>query len=193
MRLRRASLCNALTLACLVFLGSCTQHGALITRAYISPTYSPTVINSAARYDILPVEVAGTPFSGNNTRLAEAVVSAIRNVGSVANLPFAPAGDHPSPKTPYRMVVLFDAAPDISHYNVCNGSRKRDAAGASVRMMLTLCLGKDVVTSLRARRKGLTGPEAPDFRRFVKNATAALFPRRDETRGDGSRDDDDFF
>ena len=169
-------------------LAACTApRTAMISREHISATYSSLVLNAAGRYDGVALEVVGNPFVAQQADVNRAVLDNVRDTRLAANIPFTL--DPPDPRSPYRLVVIFDAASGISHPQVCKGSRRQaDTPAGGVRMMMTYCLGEKAVTSLRARQGGLNGPGDPAFGRFVRNATAALFPPTTEIHDTGGRD-----
>lgn len=193
---RRHRTVLALALAATASLAACQSPGTdMILSDYIAPTYNPTLLNAAARYDAVPVEVVGNPFGGDPAALAEVVAESVRETPLASQIPFQPATE--AMGAPYRLVVIFDAARSQGFASVCSrGSRRRaDTAGPGLRMMMTYCLGSQTITSLRLRHGGFDtteGPDTPAFRRLVQNATAALFPPRTEIRGN-SGDGDGFF
>lgn len=191
MKLRPAVVIPLLLAAILTACAS--QRGIIISRAYIAPTYGPTLLNSAGKYDGVKLEIVGNPFDAPEELVDAAVADAVMNTGFASRLPLTTG--EADPRSPFRMVVLFEPAIDINFEDICRGSRKQaDQPAATTQMMLTYCFGDSALTSLRARRGGLRRPDDPAFDSFVRNATAALFPPRDETGTNGrGGDDNDFF
>jgi len=194
---RRRALAPALAaLVSTLSLAACESPGTdMILSDYIAPTYNPTLLNAAARYDAVPVEVTGNPFGGDKERLTRVIADSVRETPLASRIPFAPATA--AMTAPYRLVVIFDPARNLGFASVCErGSRRQaETPGPGLRMMMTYCLGRDAITSLRLRHGGFDGAEGPDtpaFRRLVQNATAALFPPRTEIRGNNG-DGDGFF
>jgi len=188
--MKRATL-HLLAIALTAVLAACaSQRGIVMTRSYIAPTYGPTILNSAGKYDGVKLEVVGNPFAAPDEAVHAATAEAIRTTGFASRLPLTTG--EADPRSPFRLVALFSPAIDINFDDICYGSRKQAATPPEkTELMLTYCFGEGALTSLRARRGGIAGPDDPRFESFVRNATAALFPPRDETAGDGR--DDDFF
>jgi len=174
-----------------LMLAACaSQRGIVISRDHIAAIYGPTILNSAGKYDGVKLEVVGNPFAAPEAAVHAATAEAIRTTGFASRLPLT-TGDA-DPRSPFFLVALFSPAIDINFDDVCYGSRKQaPTPPETTELMLTYCFGESALTSLRARRGGIAGPEDPRFDSFVRNATAALFPPRDETAGDGR--DDGFF
>lgn len=175
-------------------LAACTAPKQdIITRSYLAPTYGPTTLSAARKYDSVPVDIVGNPFPVPDAILASRVIDALNTTGSAGDLTFT-AGPA-DPKTPYQMVVVFDPSPGMTHQQVCRGARRQtEDPGTGVPMMLTYCLGKKPLTSLRARQTGFDGPDDPAFTRFVRNATTALLPKRNRIKDGGGPDGNgDFF
>ena len=174
-------------------VGACTApRQDVITRSYLAPTYGPTTLSAARKYDATPVDIAGNPFPVPDNLVKEHVVEAVNGAGAVGNQRFAAEGT--DPRNPYRLVVLFQPSTTIGHPRVCRGARTQaEDPGPGVEMMLTYCLGKKALSSLRARQSGFDGPDDPAFRRFLRNAMSALFPPRNEIRRNGGRDGNNGF
>jgi len=174
-------------------LAACTApRQDVITRSYLAPTYGPNTLAAARTYDATPVEIVGNPFPVPREAVTARVVEAINGTGAVGKVTFTTG--ETDPRNPYRLVVLFDPSATIGHAQVCDGSRRQaDQPARGIAMMLTYCLGRKALTSLRARTAGIDGPDDPAFRRFLRNAMTALFPPQSEVRRNGGRARDDFF
>lgn len=178
----------AAVLGVLALAGCAAGSMTVYTHEYFAPTYSPRLMNTAGKYDAVPVDIVGNPFDAPKPSLDAAVVDAVRRTAYGGRIAFTanPSGDV---RSPFRLVAIFMPSHRIGHADVCAGSRTLATEPPDrFEMMLTYCFGGQSLTSLRARGAGFSGPADPAFDRFVRNATATLFrPRKEDVNG---RDDD---
>lgn len=188
MSLRRG--CAAMI--CVVGLAACaTGQTAIITHEYFAPTYGPKLLNSAGKYQAVPVEIVGNPFAAPKATVDAAMMNAVRRTAYGGRIAFT-ANPEGEVRSPFRLVAIFTPSPRIGHADVCTGSREQERQPlGGLELMMTYCFGERALSSVRARRADLGGPDDPAFDRFVRNTAAALFqPRKEDGNGP---DGDDFF
>jgi len=79
----------------------------------------------------------------------------------------------------------FAFGPNASNFNLaCSAAGTTGRVNGSISMVAALCRGTDhALTYLSASIDGVTGPDDPRFRQFLRQATVQLFPTQtDETR-----------
>ena len=185
-----AGLCSILATA--IFVAGCTNGTpATMTRSYISTNLSPSLIAAGSRYDGVKLEVVGNPFEASQDTVDSRILDAMRQIYPLANIPLT-VGEA-DPESPYRMVILFNADPRLTHRQVCQGRRDRtDTPGATVKMMLAYCLSEDTISSLWAEQRGIRSPADPKFQQFIRNTARAAFPSGAYIRGNGQPDNGSF-
>jgi hypothetical protein len=120
----------------------------------------------------LYVEVSGNPFAIPSEQMAQLVYSAIAPSNAVI-------GNGQGPR------LHFAFGPDASNVNLaCSAAGTIGRVNGRISMVAALCRGTDhALTYLSASIDGVTGPDDPRFRQFLRQATVQLFPKQtDESR-----------
>ena len=91
-------------------LGACADS-TIVQPPYITSSYDPSLLSTAARYGEIPLEVRGNPFDIPKSELDAVVTSAVDRDTYTPPLSFttSPAEDTASP---YKLIVLFNPAPN---------------------------------------------------------------------------------
>jgi len=175
-------------LAVLLAAASCAPGNVRLTLQEASPTYGPGDFAYAGAGRDMHVVVVGNPFGGDEAAFGRAVTDAMqgRHWGQRTNFTTTPG---PDARVRYRVVLLFDPPVAFNGARLC---RRPDSAlptqsgGGDVVLFAGFCRGKKVLTQIRGRIAGATGPDDPAFRELVGQVTNGLFP---PDRGH-DRDDD---
>ena len=149
-----------------------------------SGSYSPRLVYAASKYDAVKMDVAGNPFPGSGAAFSRVVYDAVSTTSVARPIPLTLGqGD---PDSGYRMIVVANPASRFDRHAACRGERRHaDRTGGSVELLMTYCLWQRSITSLRARRDGVTGPGDPALHDMVQQAMVQMFPPIDETRHGG--------
>jgi hypothetical protein len=175
---------------CALGITACaTGQTAVITHEYFAPTYGPKLLNSAGKYNAVPVEIVGSPFAAPKPAVDTAVMNAVRRTAYGGRVAFT-ANPEGQIRSPFRLVAIFTPSQRIGHADVCAGSREQERQPlGGLELMMTYCFGEQALSSVRARRAQLDGPADPAFDRFVRNTTATLFqPRKQDGNGPDAND-----
>lgn len=181
--------------AAALLLSACAGGGGptVITHETLGINYSADYLREAQSYDAVPIEVVGAPDAARQDTYDEVVLDAFRTSGrtNAVSWTLPPAGGD----APYRMVVLTNPAGNLTGNAVCRGdTRTQEASNGTVRTLLAFCLGdRRSITSLRARKSGITGVDDPALKNLFQQATVSLFPLIDTNRGRDADDGGDFF
>lgn len=174
-------------------LSACTAGSPdVIERPYVSHNYSRSLIVGANQYETTKLDVTGRPFDVPADRLNQTVLDAVSDVGLLSTIPLTTG--NADERNPYRLIVQFAPDPGLSHRGVCEGNRRSlEASDRDISFMMTYCLGKKPITSLRARQQGITGLDDPAFAQLLRNAaTVAFSPSHEALRkGPDGNDVDD--
>jgi len=120
----------------------------------------------------LYVEVSGNPFAIPGDQLAQVVYTSIAPSNAVV-------GNGQGPR------LHFAFGPDASNFNLaCSAAGTTGRINGTISMVAALCGGRDhALTYLSASIDGVTGPNDPRFRQFLRQTTVQLFPAQtDESR-----------
>lgn len=180
---------SALALAAVTLLGACTGRGdTVIYNRHIEGNYTPQEFWTQTAGRDLRTEIYGNPFPVEHDVLAAAVTSAMRGAhfGPETNFVETP-GEHNA--HPYMVRLLFNALP-TSGMGLCAEApvdvppapAGTPGAGYDVKLLAAFCASGGRITSLTAGVDGVTGPDDPAFRAFIRQVTFALFPPNNPDR-----------
>lgn len=175
-RVRRHRACLSTIAVSAAVLGACAGNDPVtIDRTYVTHVYSRSLVVGANQYDSTKLEVVGQPFGAPAERVQARVRESIQGIGLLDTIDLTTG--RADARSPYRLIVQFAPARDLNHFRVCKGQRKTrsDARGAPVSLMMTYCLGDDPVTSLRARRGGISSLADPRFDDLLRQAAKVAF------------------
>jgi hypothetical protein len=166
----------------------CATDAVVVSPTSFYAAYTPTVLNYAATHGGMLVEVAGSPFDAPRPELERAIVGAMTgsHFGPAVAFVTTPPEDFASP---YRVVLVFDAAPAYSDHTLCGAAlgvleaRTEDP----LRVHAALCAGSKPLTTLRGQVSGVAGPEDPRFHALIRQITLNLLPPYNPDRRDSNR------
>ncbi len=166
---------------------ACATGTVVVSPLEYYPGYTPTVLNYAATQGGMLTEVVGNPFEQDSQeQLERTITRAMATSHFGPELPFitTPPEDFASP---YRVVVVFDPAQNISEYKVCRYESEPAAARKNgiVRVHAVLCANEKPLTAISGRVGGIESPGDPRFRRLISQMSLLLFPPYDPNGRDG--------
>ena len=199
--------------AALLMLGGCVgtgggSGGPMISYSSIEPIYNYQEASYAADGRDLEVVVLSNPFGEagvSDDALGDAVVGAMQGQPGwmVTNFTTTP-GESARPL--YRVVWLIGVDAGTSLYRLCGPTSGINIAGYNVgaytpsdaeraappkpgtKVIAAFCRRERMMTYLGASIGGITSPDDPRFREFIKTATRQLLPHRDPSHQGQSRD-----
>ena len=131
----------------------------------------------AAEKGAIVAEVRGNPFSIPDARLSELVRGYMRgsHFGPAARFDAAPSE---ATVEPYKVVVVFNPAPEADHDKLCQGATKLSDRGGADKMTVAMafCFGSDRISGTWGTVRGVTGPDDTRFRALIERTTATLVP-----------------
>jgi hypothetical protein len=153
-----------------LFLGACSA--GTVSYVNVDSSYDPVQYARLPYTGPLYVEVSGNPFAIPSDQMAKVVYDSIAPTN-------AAMGNGQGPR------LHFAFGPDATNFNLaCSAAGTNGRINGTITMVAALCRGTDhALTYLSASVDGVTGPDDPRFREFLRHATVQLFPTQtDETR-----------
>lgn len=158
-------------------LGACAD-ATVVQPPYITSSYDPTLLSSAAGYGEIPLEVRGNPFDVPKSELDAVVTSAVdRNTFTPAlSFTTSPAEETSSP---YKLIVFFNPAPNAQAHKICYDQEQPTAPyEVGVKAMVVFCTSAYRVSSTVASSDGVTSPGDLGFRKLLQQSIAEILPPR---------------
>ena len=168
----------ALLLGTAASLALAACSAPITSPAYVSGSYTPQVLNGAASAGGLQTDIIGDPFGQSGPALSEVVLTSLADgaAGAPSDLKFnlREAG---TPQKDYRVVVLFNAAPNAAPSSLCfNANQPQIEPDGGVDVLAALCLGTTRQTSTRGYLAQASGADDPAFRRLMTQVALSIFP-----------------
>lgn len=188
---------SLLVLAILTGAAACAPRLVVLSPTNFYIAYTPTVVNSAAASGGILVEVVGNPFDAPQADLERTITSAMTgsHFGPPVNFVTTPPEDF---RSPYRIVMVFDAAQAYGEAKLCREGRSIEPSGAVdqgdgegggggkvVKVYAGLCAGQGPLTGVNGRVGEVTGLDDPKFRQLISQLTTNLLPPFNPDRRDG--------
>lgn len=180
--LKRSLPTVSLALSALALTACINTGGTVLQPAYISGAYQLDMLNYAASRGGMLTEVVGNPFQAPKHEIDQTVTASMAKSHFGPDLPFVTSV--PAENTsPYRVVMLFNPAPNARADSICENSAQPTAAQpGEVSVMAAFCSSDDRVTSTVGSVSGVTSPKDPAFQNLVRQVTIALFPPKNPDR-----------
>lgn len=148
-------------------IAACTP--GRIDRVYVASPYNAQQYHPVPRTKALRAEVSGNPFNMEQGAFDQLVSDSIQ-----------PAGVQEASTSPYRIHFAFNGPSVTSVDFACEARGRSGSNGGDVVVVAALCPGGGpALTYLTGSISGVTGPDDPAFRQFLRSATVRLFPPRD--------------
>jgi hypothetical protein len=158
-----------------LFLAAC----GVGTTSYVNvdSSYDPVQYARLPYTGPLYVEVSGNPFAIPSDQMAKVVYDAVAPSG-------AAVGNGQGPRLHYAF------GPDATNFNLaCSASGTTGRVNGRITMVAALCRGTDhALTYLSASIDGVSGPDDPRFRQFLRQTTVQLFPAQTDESRERQRD-----
>ncbi len=180
---------TALVLVLVAGVGpACSTDAVVVQPTSFYAAYTPSVLNYAATHGGILVEIAGNPFDVPKRELERAIVGAMTgsHFGPAVAFVITPSEDFASP---YRVVLVFDAAPAYSDHTLCGadlGTLEARTEGP-LRVHAALCARSKPLTAVSGRVSDAVGPGGPRFRALIRQVTLNLLPPYNPDRRDFDR------
>ena len=156
----------------------CVGNGTVVLPVYVG-SYHPDMLNYAAAQGGMPTEVVGNPFDAPKEQVDQAVANNMTGSHFGPELAFTTEAS-PDSLSPYRVVILFDPAPNARAYELCSNPDQPSAAQVGrLRLMVAFCSSDTVITSTEGWISKPQRPTDPAFRSLIRQIAIVLFPPRD--------------
>ncbi len=170
----------------LLMAGLAACAGGAVDSPYLG-SYDPTMLHYAAGKGDMYTQIVGNPFTAPKDKVESVVTSTMYGSHFGPNLRFNTVRD-PDNSSPYRVVVMFNPAPDLTPAALCRDSRQTSReASDTLRVMFAFCSGDYRETSVTGRVTGVSDPNNAAFRGLIRQMTTQLFPLHNpDTNGGGA-------
>jgi hypothetical protein len=153
-----------------LFLSACGV--GTVSYVNVDSSYDPIQFARLPYTGPLYVEVSGNPFAIPSDQMAKVVYDSVAPSGGIV-------GNGQGPRLHYAF------GPDATNFNLaCGAAGTNGRVNDRITMIAALCGGNQhALTYLSASIDGVSGPNDPRFRDFLRQATVQLFPKQtDESR-----------
>lgn len=164
----------ALASACLALLAACTP--GRIDYVHVNSTYTPRQYATIPYTRAMRADVSGNPFDMPQ-----------EDFNRLVNVAIQPPGVRLSGASPYVIHFAFGLSATSVDY-ACRASGRAAKGASPIAVTAAFCRGGGAaLTYLVASVDGITGPEDPRFRQFLRSIVFRLFPRQTEDSRDNDR------
>lgn len=188
MRQRIAGL--TLSLLALGLLTACAGGSGGVIYSRSLDSYNPEVrLYSASRGGMF-LEVPNNPFALPADQVTRTIGRGLRGAPPGQAFDFFAEADKPEGfSSPYRLIVLLDAAPGAKSEVICKGQpQPTDATGGSdMRVMMSLCVGERLMSNARGSVLRPAAPGDPAFINLLRRMAQVIMPRHDPNQDDFRR------
>ena len=167
---------------------ACSTDTVVVSPTSFFAAYTPSVLNYAATHGGVLVELLGNPFDAPKEDLEAAVTAAMTGSHFGPRVDFVTEAPEDF-VSPYRVVLLFDAAPHHTAIKLCKTDPElfEATSGEPVRVHAALCAKRKPLTAVSGRVSAPGGPGDPRFRALIGQITVNLFPPFNPDRQDSGR------
>lgn len=170
-----------------VLLPACSQT-SLLNHSYLSDNYSPYLLNYAAKRGGMVTEIIGNPFDGSKDMIEQSVTQSFEDHHFGPELDFVATPTAQATgegREAYRVVVLFNPAPNANSAKLCSDpGRPQAPASDRVSVLAAFCTTDTRVSSAAGSVGGVSSPDDPAFRKLMEQVALELFPPRSPNRAD---------
>ncbi len=166
--------------AAAIILSACSQT-ALVNQSYLSDNYNPYLLSYAAKRGGMVTEIVGNPFQSDKASVDQTVTETFRDHHFGPDLEFlATPSDEATgeDREAFRVVVLFNPAPNANSAKLCSRNDRPQAPAASerLRVMAAFCNTDTRVSAASGSIGEVASPDDPAFKNMMKQVALALFP-----------------
>lgn len=163
--------------AALLLAGCATEQGVIYNRSY-DAAWRPTEFWTQSGGRDLRTEIYGNPFAIDHQELVAIVTADMHGAhfGPETNFVAVP-GDNATDSS-YKVRMVFNGAYSNGSA-LCSAPPPEVPGGASdgkIRLLAAYCGSGDRISAVNAGIDGVTGPDDPNFKTFIRRVTMALFP-----------------
>lgn len=154
-------------------LGACTPGRVDYVR--VDSSYTPVQYATIPYSKAMRADVSGNPFNMPQEDFNRLVNEAIQ-----------PPGVQPSAASPYVVHFAFGNTATSINY-ACAATGQTGHGGGTIAVTAAFCRGPGAaLTYLVGSVDGITGPDDPRFKQFLRSIVARLFPNRTDDSRDNS-------
>lgn len=166
--------------------------GVVTTPAYIDSSYDPSMLAYAVKEGPVYTEIVGQPYADGGDGGVEAVVTESLREAQITGrrMEFTADPAQANQRSPFRVVVLFNPAPNANPGRICEVSAQpmREPEPGRVRAMVAFCNGDYPLASISGHAPA-NSPQAPQFSGLFHQVALEIFSTRSiRGRGDGGAD-----
>jgi len=161
---------------CLLSAAALATGSGFISYTKLSYSYSPRDIAYAGGSGELWTEIGGNPFAVPQADFDQAVTDAMYAAHAGPPTKFT-TNPGPTARRMFHVRLLFNGPPSNSSL-ICAGPPPAVPApsGGSFTLYAAFCQDADSLAFLQAQGDSFSSPTDPDFREFIRQVTAHLFP-----------------
>ena len=152
-------------------------------------TYYDGDLSYATHKGSIVTHIAGNPFGGSNSTFADTVRKMVYGQTTGRRVEFVVQAEKRS-LTPYKVVLAFNAPPNIDGHDLCKSRDKTTTAGTSgtLRATIAFCEGDRLKSDAYAQAGGIGGAGDKKFLNVVQQITRSMVPPNgsDDSGGDSN-------
>ncbi len=166
--------------------------GIVTTPAYIDSSYDPSMLAYSVKEGPVYTEIVGQPYADGGDGGVEAIVTESLREAQITGRRMEFTADRAlaSQRSPFRVVVLFNPAPNANPRRICENPEQpmREPQPGRVRAMVAFCNGDYPMASINGHAPA-DSPQAPQFAGLFHQVALEIFSTRSiRSRGDGGGD-----
>jgi hypothetical protein len=172
----------------LLILPACASSIAIIGGTYYAPQYDYREFFAATDGRNFQVILVGNPFPGTDPNtVARDLLPVMQAAKPRPALTFTYDAPVERPRPYYRLVLVFDSAPDLGSYAVCNGTTRTRPNQPGVFYLFAVYCRNDQALSETTAWTQATGPTDPRIDRFFRELFEVVFSDSQAYRPDAGK------
>jgi hypothetical protein len=185
--LSRVAACFGLLLLLGACAGNAGPYGLVYNRQL--DAYSPSVLGYSAARGGINLELPNNPFPLPREDFERVIGQALYGAAPASPFAFYAASHRPEEfNSPYRVIVLLDAARGARSEIICKGAQQPVAGGGpEMGILMTLCVGDKLMSTVTGSIARPAGPEDYGLTRLLRHMVFLLMPREDPNQDDSRR------
>ena len=159
--------------------------------ALINPSYDPANLAYLVKEGPVYTHVIGTPYPGQEKAVDQILTKTFQETQITGHSISFTTDASRAGKSPYRLVVLFDPAPNANPNKMCEDGFETatpptvSGSPEHVSMLVSFCNGERSDASI-AGWAPATSPRSPGFKSLIQQASLELFSNRSIDRRGGN-------
>jgi hypothetical protein len=160
----------------LLILAACASSIAIIGGTYYAPQYDFAEFFAATDGRNFQVILVGNPFPGTDPHtVARDLLPVMQAAKPRPALTFTYDAPVERPRPYYRLVLVFDSAPDLGSYAVCNGETRTRPNRPGVFYLYAVYCRNDLALSETTAWTQATGPTDPRVGQLFRELFQVVF------------------